>query len=139
MSKKPSLRALELQRPGPVLMCRKCLKRMADGGKLKRRLKAGIKQRNGGQRKGRARLVLTNCFGICPKDAAVTASAATFARGEVLLIRDCSEKSIKQATAALIESRVTGAAQAGRREMAAPPETGVARDSELIVEARNVR
>lgn len=101
MSKKPSLRALELQRPGPVLVCRKCLKRMTDGGKLRRRLKAGLKQRNAGQKKGRARLVLTNCFGICPKDAAVTASAATFARGEFLLIRDCSEESIEQATAML--------------------------------------
>ena len=83
--------------------------------------------------------MLTNCFGICPKDAAVTASAATFARGEFLLIRDCSEESIKQATAALIESRVAGAAQAGRREMAAPPETGAARDNEPIVKARNAR
>ncbi len=52
---------------------------MANGGKLRRRLKASLKQRNAGQKKGRARLVLTNCFGM-PKDAVVTASAATFAR-----------------------------------------------------------
>jgi hypothetical protein len=77
------------------------MKRMTEGGKLKRRLKASLKQRSAGQKKGRARLVLTNCFGICPKDAVVTASAATFARGEFLLIRDCSEESIEQATAAL--------------------------------------
>ena len=74
---------------------------MANGGKLRRRLKASLKQRNAGQNKGRARLVLTNCFGICPKDAVVTASAATFARGEYLLIRDCSKEAIEQATAAL--------------------------------------
>ena len=74
---------------------------MADGGKLRRRLKASLKQRSAGQKKGGARLVLTNCFGICPKDAAVIASAATFARGEFLLIRDCSEESIEQATAML--------------------------------------
>jgi NADH:ubiquinone oxidoreductase subunit E len=72
---------------------------MANGGKLRRRLKASLKQRS--QKKGRARLVLTNCFGICPKGAVVTASAATFARGEFLLIRDCSEESIERATTAL--------------------------------------
>lgn len=104
MSKKPLLRALELPRPGPVLACRKCLKRMANGGKLRRRLKASLKQRNAGRKKGRARLVLTNCFGICPNGAVVTASAATFARGELLLIRDCSEESIEQETAALLEA-----------------------------------
>jgi hypothetical protein len=103
---------------------------MSKGGKLRRRLKASLKQRNAGQKKGRARLVLTNCFGICPKDAVVTASAATFARSKLLLIRDCSEESIEQATAALLEPCVAGAAQAGRREMAAPPETGKARDSD---------
>src|SRR6185312_16554496 len=101
MSNKPSLRALKLRQPGPVLVCRKCLKRMASGGKLRRRLKASLKQRSAGQEKRRARLVFTNCFGICPKDAVVTASTATFARGELLLIRDCSEKSIEKATAAL--------------------------------------
>jgi len=101
MSNKPPLRTLELQRSGPVLVCRKCLKRMAGGGKLRRRLKANLKQRSAGQKKGRARLVLTNCFGICPKDAVVTASAATFARGELLLIRDCSKESIEQATSIL--------------------------------------
>jgi len=99
MSTKPSLRALELQRPGPVLVCRKCLKRMACGGKLRRRLKASLKQCSARQKKGRARLILTNCFGICPKDAVVIASAATFARNEFLLIRDCSEEAIEQATA----------------------------------------
>jgi hypothetical protein len=101
MSKKPLLWALELRRPGPVLVCRKCLKRMANGGKLRRRLKASLKQRSAGQKNRRARLVFTNCFGICPKDAVVTASTATFARGELLLIRDCSEESIEKATAAL--------------------------------------
>jgi hypothetical protein len=101
MSNKPSLRTLELQRPGPVLVCRKCLKRMPDGGKLRRRLKGSLKHHGVGQKKGRARLVLTNCFGICPKHAVVTASTATLARREFLLIRDCSEESIERATAIL--------------------------------------
>jgi hypothetical protein len=101
MSNKPPLRALKLRQPGPVLVCRKCLKRMDDGGKLRKRLKAGLKQRSAGEKKKRARLVLTSCFGICPKGAVVTASAATFAHGEFLLIRDSSEESIEQATAQL--------------------------------------
>ena len=103
MSDKPLLRALKLQRPGPVLVCGKCLKRMPGGGKLTRRLKASFKPRFAGQKKARARLVLTKCFGICPKDAVVTASAATFARGEFMLIRNFSEKAIEQATAALLD------------------------------------
>jgi hypothetical protein len=106
MSHKALLLALKLQRPGPVLVCRKCLKRIPGGDKLTRRLKASFKQRCAGQKKARARLVLTKCFGICPKDAVVTASAATFARGEFMLIRDCSEKAIEQATATLLDDRL---------------------------------
>jgi hypothetical protein len=74
---------------------------MEDGGKLKRRLKAGLKQQGAGEKKKRARLVLTKCFGVCPKNAVVTGSAATFARGEFILIPDCSEESIEQATSML--------------------------------------
>ena len=102
MSNKPSLRALKLRQPGPVLVCRKCLKRMAGGGKLRRRLKASLKQRSAGRKKERARLVLTNCFGICPKGAVVAGSPATFARDEILLIRDCSEDAIALASEALV-------------------------------------
>lgn len=98
MSSKPSLRVLDLRRPGPVLVCRRCLKRMAGGGKLRRRLKASLKQRSVGEKKRRARVVITNCFGICPKNAVVSASAATFARGEFLLISGYSE----EAAAALL-------------------------------------
>src|SRR3954470_1816769 len=108
MSKKPSLRALALQRPGPVLICRKCLKRMVDGGKLRRRLKASLEERSGGQKKMRSRLILTNCFGICPRYAVVTASSATFARGELILIQDCSGESIEKATEALLDPRIVG-------------------------------
>ena len=102
MSNKPPLRAVETRRPGPVLVCRKCLKRMGDGGELKRRLKASLKERSGGQKKRRPRFVLTNCFGICPKGAAVAGSPATFARGEFILIRNSSEEAIEQATTALL-------------------------------------
>jgi hypothetical protein len=101
MSKKPLFRALKLRRPGPVLVCRKCLGRMKNGGKLKRRLKASLKERSAGEKQKRARLVLTSCFGICPKNAVVTGSAVTFARGEFILIQVCSKESIEQAAAAL--------------------------------------
>ena len=74
---------------------------MPKGAKLKQRLKACLKQHGAGENKKRARLVLTNCFGICPKNAVVTGSAATFARGEFILIQDCSDEAIEQAAAAL--------------------------------------
>jgi hypothetical protein len=74
---------------------------MANGGKLRRRLKASLKERSGRQKKKRSRLIFTNCFGICPKDAVVTASSATFARGELILIQECSRESIEKATEAL--------------------------------------
>ena len=73
---------------------------MEDGGKLKRRLKASLKH-GPGEKKKRARLVLTSCFGICPKNAVVTGSAATFARGEFILIQDSSDETIGRAVAAL--------------------------------------
>ena len=107
MSDKLPLRALPMKGPGPVLVCRKCLKRMDDGGKLKSRLKASLKQRSAGRKEGRARLVLASCFGICPKNAVVTASVATFARGEFLLIRGSSDDAIEQASAALIDASET--------------------------------
>lgn len=102
MANKPLIRAIGLKLPGPFLLCRKCLKRMSGGGKLRRRLKVGLKRRRTDQE--RARLLLTNCFGICPKGAVVTASAATLARDEVLLIHDGSEESIEQAIAALLDT-----------------------------------
>ena len=74
---------------------------MPKGTKLKQRLKACLKQHGAGEKKKRARLVLTNCFGICPKNAVVTGSAATFARGEFILIQDCSDELIEQAAASL--------------------------------------
>ena len=74
---------------------------MPKGTKLKQRLKAYLKQHGAGEKKKRARLVLTSCFGKCPKNAVVTGSAATFARGEFILIQDCSDEAIEQATAAL--------------------------------------
>ena len=73
---------------------------MENGGKLKQRLKASLKH-GADEKKKRARLVFTSCFGICPKNAVVTGSAATFARGEFILIQDSSDETIGRAVAAL--------------------------------------
>ena len=70
---------------------------------LKDVVKGGIKQRYLDSKKKRARLILTNCFGICPKGAVVAASPATFARNEYLLIGNCSENAIEQAITALLD------------------------------------
>ena len=107
MSDKPSLRAVELRKRGPVLVCRKCLKRMANGDTLRKRLKGGLKQTCADSKKKPARLILTTCFGICPKGAVVAASPATFARKEFLLIGNCSEDAIEQAVTALLDDPLT--------------------------------
>jgi len=85
MSKKPLVIARP-KRPPPVLVCRKCLKRSDDGGGIKRALKSELKQRSKARGEKRARLVMTSCFGICPKRAVVAASGSTLARGEYMLI-----------------------------------------------------
>jgi predicted metal-binding protein len=74
-------------RAGAVLVCKKCLKRADEGKDLKRALKAELKGR--GRKDGkRSRLILTNCFGLCPKRAVVMASASTLHRSEFLLVSD---------------------------------------------------
>lgn len=105
-----SCRPFDLRGPGPVLACRKCLRRMAGGAKLKKRLKASLKQRGGERKKERARLVLTDCFGICPKGAVVAGSAATLQRRQLVLIRDTSKQAADDAAAALIPHRPASAA-----------------------------
>lgn len=88
------------RRAPPVLVCRKCLKRCDDGRAVRRALKSELKQRgadasaSGEARKRKPpKLVLTGCFGVCPKRAATLASGATLARGEFVLVRDASEVS----------------------------------------------
>jgi hypothetical protein len=102
MENKSSIVHLKLRRAGPVLVCKKCLRRVDDGGKLKRRLKSELKQRSAVQRTKRPRLVLANCFGICPRRAVVMASPHTFRRGEFVLLSDSTSGSIGNAAAALM-------------------------------------
>lgn len=79
------------KRPPPVLICGKCLSRIDDGKKLKQALKSELKQAAASYGGKRPKLVTTGCLGICPKRAVVTASAATLANGEYVLIEDRSE------------------------------------------------
>ncbi|MBB5047060.1 putative metal-binding protein [Rhodopseudomonas rhenobacensis] len=75
----------------PVLICRKCLSRVDDGKALKQALKSELKQRSQSRGVKRPRVVMTGCFGICPKRAVVTASAATLGRGEYVLVKDAGQ------------------------------------------------
>jgi hypothetical protein len=74
-----------------VLICGKCLSKIDGGKKLKQALKAELKRAAAAQGGKRAKRVTTSCLGICPKHAVVTASAATLAKGEYVLIRNHGE------------------------------------------------
>jgi hypothetical protein len=102
MVKDSSLVTLRPCRPEPILACRKCLKRAADGKQIKRALKSEVKRRSAVQGSKRPRIVLTDCFGICPKRAVVLASGKTLHRGEYLLLAGHDE--IDEATAILMQS-----------------------------------
>ena len=75
-------------RPSPILICRKCLKRAANGHAVKRALKSELKALSRARGEKRPRVVMTGCFGICPKRAVTMASGATLACNEFLLIGD---------------------------------------------------
>ncbi len=75
----------------PVLVCRKCLKRVSDGGRIKRELKSAVKNLHNAQPGRRPRMVMTSCFGICPKRAVVVASGTTLHRGEFVLLTDAGQ------------------------------------------------
>ncbi|WP_420131477.1 (2Fe-2S) ferredoxin domain-containing protein [Rhodopseudomonas sp.] len=79
------------KRPPPVLICGKCLSKIDGGKKIKQALKAELKQAAAAHGGKRPKLVTTGCLGICPKRAVVTASAATLARGEYVLVGDRPE------------------------------------------------
>jgi predicted metal-binding protein len=102
MVKASSLVTLRPRRPEPILVCRKCLKRAADGKQIKRALKSEVKRRSTAQATKRPRIVLTDCFGICPKRAVVLASGATLHRGEYLLLTGHDE--VDEAAAILMRS-----------------------------------
>jgi predicted metal-binding protein len=102
MVKDSSIVTIRQRRPQPILVCRKCLKRVADGKNIKRALKSEVKRRSIARATKRPRIVLTDCLGICPKRAVVLASGATLHRGEYLLL--AGDKQIDEATAILMQS-----------------------------------
>lgn len=91
MSSSVSPVAARLRRRTPILVCRKCLKRAPGGSDLKRALKSALKLGRSDCAKRKPRMVMTSCFGICPKRAIVVASGATLARGECLMLANASD------------------------------------------------
>ncbi len=100
MTKSSAARIIHPRRGAPILVCRKCLKRI-DGGDFKRTLKTEVKRRGRAQGIRKPRIVQTNCFGICPRHAVVLASGATLNRGEYLL---ADNQSVNDAVAVLMPS-----------------------------------
>ena len=88
MPKTHPITTIRPRRAAPVFICKKCLKRVADGPALKRALKSELKQQSAARGVKRPRVVMTSCMDICPKRAVVAASATTLARGEYLLLGD---------------------------------------------------
>jgi predicted metal-binding protein len=89
MVKNSSVLTVRPRRAQPVvLICKKCLKRSADGREMKRALKSEVKRRSIAQGTKRPRIVQTGCLGICPKRAVALATGATLDRGEYLLLAD---------------------------------------------------
>lgn len=105
MANKSSVVTVKPRRAGPVLVCRKCLSRIDGGSTLKRRLKSELKRKSSTTKTKRPRLVLTNCFGICPKRAVVMASVNTLGRGEFVLLSGSASGSIEDVADALMSVR----------------------------------
>ncbi|WP_315777869.1 MULTISPECIES: hypothetical protein [unclassified Bradyrhizobium] len=76
-------------RAAPVLVCRKCLKRSDDPKATKKAIKHALtseRERGSGPREKPARVVMTSCFGLCPKRAVVVTGGVRAARGEYVLV-----------------------------------------------------
>ena len=91
MPEKPSKSAgpmiVRPRRAAPVLVCRKCLKRSDEGRDVRRALKSELKANKREGTKS-AKLVMTACFGLCPKKSIVVASGASLTRQEYVLVAD---------------------------------------------------
>ena len=101
-SKPGSPMVVRPRRAAPVLVCRKCLKRSDEGSDVRRALKSELKAaRRDGTKP--AKLVMTGCFGLCPKGAVVVASGASLAKQEYVLVADRDQ--VPRALALLGEER----------------------------------
>lgn len=78
------------RRPAPVFVCRKCLKRSDDAREIKTAIKHATKRalRPGDKP---SRVVMTACFGLCPKRAVVVTGGTGAARGEYCLVSSADE------------------------------------------------
>lgn len=85
------------KRGAAVLICRKCLKRVRQGKNLPRALKSELRGLAAEAGAKKPRVVMTSCFGICPKRAVVATDGIHLARGEFLLIDGESVKSAAKA------------------------------------------
>ena len=90
------------RREAPVLICRKCLKRSDEGSDVRRALKSELKARRRDGAKP-AKLVMTGCFGLCPKKSIVVASGASLKRQEYVLVEN--RRQVPQALALLNEEQ----------------------------------
>jgi hypothetical protein len=69
--------------PAFVLVCGKCSRKLGPAGKvMRKRLKHALKSR----RWGKARLVKTTCFSLCPKHRLVLGSARSLERRRLLAV-----------------------------------------------------
>lgn len=87
---RPAARVVRPRWRGLVLVCGKCLKRHDDGAAIRRTLKTEVKAQNPVPRQ-KIRVAKTGCLGICPKGAAILASARTLASGDVVMVRGSGE------------------------------------------------
>ncbi len=73
--------------PNLVFVCKKCGRKLGPAGKAMRKsLKHALKTRKW----GKARLVTTSCFSLCPKRRQVLASARSLAEHRLLVVDETS-------------------------------------------------
>ncbi|MGJ4998367.1 hypothetical protein ACQR0Z_28345 [Bradyrhizobium sp. HKCCYLS3077] len=73
------------RRPAPVFVCRKCLKRSDDAKGIKKAIKRETRLAAPSGRKP-PRVVMTSCFGLCPKRSVVVTGGVCAARGDYVLV-----------------------------------------------------
>ncbi|GLH78336.1 hypothetical protein SSBR45G_32450 [Bradyrhizobium sp. SSBR45G] len=90
------------RRPAPVFVCRKCLGRSDDAKGLKKAIKRATKHAVGLGGKP-PRVIMTSCFGLCPKRAVIMTGGGAAAHGNYVLV--CSTEDVADALALLREAQ----------------------------------
>jgi len=73
------------RRPAPVFVCRKCLNRCGEAKAIKTAIKRETKRTVHARGKP-ARVIMTSCFGLCPKRAVAVTGGHGAGRGEYVLV-----------------------------------------------------